>query len=41
MSFFDYVKEEDSESSKSNNEDEDEDGWIEIKPKIKCNILKR
>ena len=33
MSFFDYVKEEDSESSKSNNEDEDEDGWIEIKPK--------
>ena len=40
MSFFDYVKEEDSENSKSNNEDEDEDGWIEIKPKIKCNILK-
>ena len=40
MSFFEYGKEENSESSKSNNEDEDEDGWIEIKPKIKCNILK-
>ena len=38
MSSFDYVKEEDSESSKSN--DDDEVGWIEIKPKLKCNILK-
>ena len=38
MSYFDYINGEMSECQES--EDEEEGEWIEIKPKIRCNILK-